>query len=101
MVRGRHIAMPKTDDRPLRLYIDLPYAEAMLQFRNFLRDEWSPSGMEEKLQVFKADYLAEGDIPTGNKYIIRYESYGPKDMMLTTQIIADTYYKGDIDAVEQ
>ena len=98
--RGRHLSMPRTDQKPVRLYIDFPYVEAMLQFRNYLRKDWAIPGHEGELHCFKMDYIEEENVPTGNKYILKYDHHNNEMLRLTTQIVADTLYKGDITKVE-
>ena len=98
--RGRHLSLARTDQMPIRLYIDFPYVEAMLQFRNYLRTEWAIPEHENELHCFKMDYIEEDKVPVGNRYILRYDDKQSELLKLTTQVIADTLYKGDITKVE-
>ena len=93
--------MPRTDEMPIRLYIDFPYVESMLQFRDFLRAEWAIPGEEPDLHCFKMDYIEEDKVPVGNKYILKYTGGNSVMLMLTAQIVADTLYKGDTTKLER
>lgn len=87
-VARNHPAMPKAPMRGIRLSLDFPNVEAMLQFRDRInKDPEMAYHMEgfkakqSKLHVYKLDFFDIEEMPIGNHYLL-----SPKTDELKTEL---------------
>ena len=73
-------AMPKAPQRGIRLSLDFPNVEAMLQFRDTLNSN-GDHDIGGSLSCYKLDYFDIQEMPIGNHYLL-----SPKTDELRTEL---------------
>lgn len=76
--------MPKSDSRPVRLYLDFGTPALLLEFVQSLDDDMFTA---EEVSAYMADILDEQNVPTGNRYILRRKGEKPDMLQLTWEAL--------------
>ena len=100
-VARNHPAMPKAPQRGIRMSMDFPDVESMLEFRDRINKDpdmaYHMEGFkvkQSKLHVYKLDYFDIEEMPLGNNYILSPKTDN-KMQELTREIVEvqETKYK--------